>query len=117
MDVTLARVTMTRKFDTRQGTAVDDWRFNQPKVVVPVDAFCFENGIFYDGTAELVALTIDPTVPKTLRAMPGFEGKDLDGKRCLMQSYGAIYVEVRSVPDNEQLVLRPGKLLQVELSS
>ena len=33
----------------------------------------------------MIALTVDATAPKSLRAMPGFEGRDLAGRRCLVR--------------------------------
>eukprot|EP01051_Picozoa_sp_SAG22_P000536 SAG22_NODE_15_length_32914_cov_20.713546_10_plen_1879_part_00 len=117
MDVTLAPVTMSCRFNTAAGATLEDWKLNEPKITIPADAFCFENGQSYNGQAEVLALTIDATMPKSLRAMPGFEGNDLAGRRGLMRSYGAIYVEVQTVPGGKSLRLRPGKMIELGLTS
>ena len=68
-------------------------------------AFCYENGDPYNGDAEVLALTVDPSDDRSLKAMPGFVGNDLNGRKCLMKTYGAMYTEVRAHPGGETLPL------------
>ena len=49
--------------------------------------------------------------------MPGFVGNDLQGRKCLMKTYGAMYTEVRAMPGGEKLQLRPGKTMKLSFNS
>eukprot|EP01045_Picozoa_sp_COSAG04_P005517 COSAG04_NODE_257_length_18753_cov_7.516857_2_plen_119_part_00 len=48
--------------------------------------------------------------------MPGFIGKDLQGRKCAMKTYGAMYAEVRA-EGGEKLQLRPGKTIELSCNS
>ena len=64
-----------------------------------------------------MALTVDPSDDRSLKAMPGFVGNDLNGRKCLMKTYGAMYTEVRAKPGGEKLQLRPGKQIKLSFNS
>lgn len=115
MKILLAPLTMTEVFDSTAGVTMADPRKNT--VVIPENALCYTDGTQYEGKAEVSALAIDSSAEHSLARVPGFEGVNIDSRRCLVSSFGAMYVHMRAVPSGEELELRGGQFMTLEFSS
>lgn len=109
MQLLLAPLTMITIFESKAGVVLADARKNS--VTVPEDALIYTDGTLYEGQCEISALSIDAAAAHSFARIPGYEGVNLDSRRCLMTSFGAMYVHMRAVPGGEEIELKGGKLM------
>jgi hypothetical protein len=115
MQLLLAPLTMTTVFDSTAGVELSDARKNS--VQIPADALCYVDGTQYDGKCEISALAIDASAAHSFSRVPGYEGVNLDSRRCLVTSFGAMYVHMRAVPGGEEIELRGGQDMTLSFTS
>lgn len=115
LKLVLAPLTMVDVFDSTVGIELADARKNS--VTIPADALCYTDGTQYEGKCEISALAIDASAAHSFSRVPGFEGVDLDSRRCLVSSYGAMYVHMRAVPGGEEIELRGGQIMTLSFAS
>lgn len=111
----LAPLTMVEVFDSNVGVELSDARKNTVKI--PADALCYTDGTQYEGKCEISALAIDASAAHSFSRVPGFEGVNLDTRRCLVNSFGAMYVHLRAVPGGEEIEIRGGQKMVLSFKS
>eukprot|EP01043_Picozoa_sp_COSAG02_P047752 COSAG02_NODE_4611_length_5169_cov_7.011243_1_plen_1589_part_10 len=115
MTLLLAPLTMVQVFDSTAGIELSDARKNSVKV--PADALCYTDGTQYEGKCEISALAIDASAAHSFSRVPSFEGVNLDSRRCLVSSFGAMYVHLRAVPGGEEIEIRGGQTMTLSFTS
>jgi len=82
---------------------------NGATVDFPTDAFQYENGSSFSGSAVITLAFLDPTSDDFADQMPGdLTALRTDGSEVTLESYGMMAVELND-PSGEKLVLKEGK--------
>jgi hypothetical protein len=112
---TADKVTLCDRFDSSAGITLTDARNNS--ISIPPDALCYTDGNQYEGQAEVTALPIDASQKNSYSKMPGYEGRDVDSRLCLIHLYGAVYVTITAVPGGDELQIRGGQVMTIKFQS